>query len=300
MNRRQFLAGLGATGLAGCSGGGGPQTGTRVSPAPNPSPAERASPTPTSTGGHTPTADARVATSAEGFELVAIDAPAEVELGESYTLAFSVRNGSERTRTFSASVVTDAPGSAEWTDPGSWRETLEPGETATLESRAFTGRRLGTVHHRLTAFEHRVGVEVVARRLSFGTGYTTPTGVLLTVLRVRFRQSFEYSLSGYVYEESAPAGKTWAFVTVYAENTASNAALLPFKLNFSLLDGTSRYPYVRTHDPNGQYNGGRVRPGGVREGWVRFSVPTSVESDDLAVAWRDNAYDPRLAVHWEA
>jgi hypothetical protein len=300
MNRRQFLAGLGATGLAGCSGSDGSPTGASASPTSTPARVEGASPATGPTASPAPTAATGIPVRSGGFELVGVDAPSEVELDESYTLAFSVRNPSERTRTFSAAVVTDAPGSAAWTDPGSWRETVDPGETVTIESRAFTGRRLGTVHHRLTAFDYRVDVEVVPRSLPFGTGYTTPTGVLLSALGVGFRQSLEYTLSGYVYEESAPAGKTWAFVTVYAENTASSAALLPFKVNFSVLDGASRYPYVRTHDPDGQYNGGRVPPGGVREGWVRFSVPASVEADDLAVAWRDNPYDPGLAVHWEA
>jgi hypothetical protein len=43
-----------------------------------------------------------------------------------------------------------------------------------------------------------------------------------------------------------------------------------------------------------------VPPRTVREGWIVFSVPMSVEADDLAVVWTDNTYDAALAVHWEA
>lgn len=306
MNRRQFLVGLGGAGLAGCTSGDDASTETAASPRTASTSAEGTSPpptpTPTSTGAEeppTPDASGAIARSA-WFELVSVDAPDEVELGTSYTLSFSVRNVGKRTRTFSTSVVTGSSDPDAWTATDPRQAVVGPGETVTLESRPFTARRLGTVHHRLTAFSHRIGVEVVARRLPLGAGYTTPTGVLLTVLRTRFAQSFEYSLGGYVYEEPAPAGKTWAFATVYAENTASSTETLPFKVNFSLLEDGSRHPYVRTHAPQGQYNGGRVPPGTVREGWIVFAVPASVEADDLAVAWTDNAYDATLAVHWEA
>lgn len=295
MNRRQFLAGLGGTGLAGCMAGEGTPTEATVSRTPTPKPA----PTPT-VERSTPTADEGVVARSTWFDLVDVDAPDEVEIGESYTLAFSVRNTSERTRTFSTRIRIEPPGSDGGADPDLSRETVVPGEIVTLESRSFTGRRLGTVHHTLATFEHRVSVDVVARRLPFGLGYTTPTGVLLTVLRIRFSRSLKYSLSDYVYEESAPSGKTWVFATVYAENVASSTELLPFKVNFSLLVGGSRYTYIGTHAPQGQYNGGRVDSGTVRQGWIRFEVPTSVEVDDLAVAWTDNVYDATLAVRWES
>lgn len=295
MNRRQFIAGFGGVGLAGCMGGNDTPTEGAVSPTPTPTPA----PTPIVEQSTSPT-DETVTARSGWFELVGVDAPREVELGESYTLTFSVRNTSERTRTFSTRLGVRFPGSEEQVDPDPWQAVVVPGATATLESRPFTGRRLGTVHHRLVAFEHRVGVRVVARRLPFGAGYTTSTGVLLAVLRIRFRQSFEYVVNDYVYEEPSPPGETWAFVTVYAKNTASSAELLPFKVNFSLSDGDSRYSYARTNSPEGQYNGGRVRPGTVREGWVLFAVPTSVEMRDLSVTWTDNTYDATRAVRWVA
>jgi hypothetical protein len=277
MYRRTLLGAAAMTVVAGCSNGGSADSEST------------ATGTPTSTATTTPTG-----TGSATFEFETVDAPETVELNEPLSFAIRVRNVGSGRGTFTSGLSTRI-------DDGEWRAlegevsmTLDAGEAGVWESPELTPRYLATVDYRLEAVDETWTIEVVPKRLSFSERYTTPDGLLLSILGGNFE-------STYPDEDgtAAPEGDVWAVLRIDVRNSSQGTRTTPEASTFSLdVDGESaELDQSVTDDP---YES-RSLPsrGAVRQDLV-YAVPEGTTAEDLSVTWERSTERGDLRAVWSA
>ncbi|WP_338738234.1 hypothetical protein [Haloplanus salilacus] len=275
MDRRTFLGAAGMAVVAGCSNGGSSRSEATGTPTPTPTP------TPTGTG----SAD---------FAFEGVDAPDEVELNDPFSFAIRVRNAGSGRGTFTSVLSTKV-------DDGEWRAlggkvsmTLDGGESGVWESPDLTLRYLSTVSFRLDAIDETWRTDVVPKRLPFGESYTTPSGLLLSILG----GSFE---STYPDEDGTPApdGQVWAVMRVDVRNSRQEVQPTPEASTFTLdVDGDEReMDQSVTDDP---YEDGSLAGRGGRRGDLVYAVPEGTAADDVSVTWGQSTDRGELRAIWGA
>lgn len=287
----------GAGALAGCSGQtdsgtedeGPTQTKTEQATSPPDTEAETASESPTDTP------------EPAEFELLKYDFPEQVEIGEQFTPAITLRNTGGQPSDYEAPLWGRVAGNNEWQELNQWKwSTLEPGEKGTAEATgAWSFEYLYELEFRLGKFDQTTPLDVVTKQLSIGEAYTTPWDTQLVVQGIELTEQYTYEdYSGETRPEDAPEGKQWAFVNLRAENTADKMAELPTRFDMLLLADNRQYEYEVIGNREGAYEGGDVQPGVVEEGWLAFVLPADVTADSLAFVYNEVTTEGELAVRW--
>lgn len=277
MKRRGYLTGLAsaaAVGLAGCGGDG--------------SSAQQGSDG-TSTSATTTAAPA-------SFELVSVDAPEKVEIGEEVTYGFTVKNTGGESGTFETMISSKQSAASTWSTSGPWEQEVAAGEEYTLKSQPFTLDYLQTVDFRIDAFDETFSITAVSKKLPIGSTYTTPGDIQLTVSDISAKTNYTYSSSGFEYTQEPKNGK-FLFVTFHAKNTSGQPEFLPLQSDVSLLYDSSQYD-AQIYYGDGGYEGGKVQAGVVREGVLVYDVPGGVPADQAEIAWSDTTYSGDVAAYW--
>ena len=136
------------------------------------------------------------------------------------------------------------------------------------------------------------------RRRSFGETVEFPR-VAVTLSDPRVMQAYEWSESGETRTADAGEGKQWAMVRVRAENVVDRTARLPLTLDFKGVLGERVFHPGRNKSLPAKYVGGKVGPGGVREGDMGFLVPEGASVDDFRVLYEERRTSGHEVVWWE-
>jgi hypothetical protein len=271
MDRRTLLGAAGMAVVAGCSNGDSSGSGATGTPMP----------TRTKTG-----------TGSADFEFEGVQAPDSVALNDTLAFAIRVRNVGSGRGTFTSGLSTKV-------NDGEWRAvegevsmTLDPGEPGVWESPELTPRYLGTLAFRLDAVEETWRIEVAPKRLSFGERYTTPAGLLLSVLGGSF-ESTAPDGNG----TPAPDGMVWAVMRVDVRNSRQEAQSTPAPPTFALaVDGVSReMDLSATDDP---YEDSSLAGRGGRRGDLVYAVPEETTAEDVSVTWERSSERGELRAVW--
>jgi hypothetical protein len=303
MYRRRLLAvtGAGAASLiAGCSSaeneGADPTATATATPSATDSPTETDTPTET----ETPTEEPTERPDPAAFE-VELSGDQTAEINEKFDVRIRITNVGGRPGTYPENLVVYSSAEDETIVNEPLDTEILPGETLD-----FTLDDLS--HPYMDTFVFQVGddaeweVNIVSKTASFGEIYRSPDSIEMTVLDIEFRDSYQYEgYSGTVYEEDAPDGRKWAFVTFNAKNASGSPEFVPSKFDVVLITGNSQYEYETYYgDDEDEYEGGEVQAGIVREGFILYAVPEELSKSDIQIAWSDSYFDGDVAVRWSA
>jgi hypothetical protein len=220
--------------------------------------------------------------------LVSIEVPDEVEIGESLTYAFEVRNTTEEARVFETDVRTRLGEESEWGIANTWTEEIPAGENVRLESEPFTANYMGTFEVDISSLEERISVVFTSANLEFGYDFNIWNGTTVSVYEVEFTNEVgPYS----------PEEEQFARAYVVAENASNEVVNLPAPQSFSVLVGDSEYEVLGV-DEDDFYEGGEVQPGIVREGYLTFEVPSDTTIEDIVAVWSVTQSEGSVSVYW--
>ena len=134
---------------------------------------------------------------------------------------------------------------------------------------------------------------------SFGETFVAPNDVAVTVDRVELTDSYEWSGgSGSTYTEEAPDGKQFAWVYLTAENRSGDTEFLPLDWDIYIRSGNRQYDAELVLRDEGQYEGGQVGPGIVRDGWLNYEIPADLAVSDLSVVWHESGIFDEWTATW--
>lgn len=262
------LCGAAATALAGCSGSSGDEGTTRPA-----------------TG--TPTA-AAAGDGGAPLSVRSVDAPAAVEIGQSYPVGFVVENPADASRTLRTPVSVRV--GDEWRAFRRVEVQVPPG-TTTVERAFASPRYLGTYRFRLDDPTAEWRVETTERRVAFGEPFTTPGGLSLAVLGGRFTDSYDEGGNSTVTPGS---DRQFLLVRVRIENSTDGSVTLPPFGVFHVRTADTTYS-VALDDPSQRI---AVEPGHSSVIELPFVVPGSVSAGDVAVRWTPTYPSGRTVVVW--
>lgn len=94
----------------------------------------------------------------------------------------------------------------------------------------------------------------------------------------------QYTYEGVVDEsvEEADAGHKFVFTELEVENTGTGQVRLPSKFDVTLVGGNQQFDYV-VYYGDGEYEGGEVSSGIIRQGLVPFEIPTEINDYEIQV-----------------
>ena len=263
MNRREYLAStsLFVGGVAGCAEDPTTQQSTTESEStPDPTP----------------------------FELVGVDAPEEVEIGQSVSYAFEIRNTAEQEQVFETDIRTRLGEHSDWGIANTWTERMPAGETRLLESEPFTANYMGDFAVDIAALDERITIVFSNANLEYGYNFDIWNGATVSVVDVEFANQ----IGSYV-----PENGQFARAYVSATNASNEVVNLPAPQDFSVLVGNTEYEPLNIQEGD-FYEGGEVQPEILREGFVTFEVGDNVAIEDIVVVWSITQPDGSVSAYW--
>ncbi|MFB6188590.1 MAG: hypothetical protein ABEI57_01785 [Halapricum sp.] len=257
-----------------------------------------------------------------------VSVPETVTLFSDFNATLKVENTGDGSG--SAHALVALQGNHDWEHDSVTRvnESLEPGETATVNlnlSPPGTERdsdEMFRVFINGTGESREQTVEVVPPMFSVGETFTTPHGLAVTVQEVQFGDVLKTkAVFGDGFSENRLGeNKKWAFVKVSSTNTNTKSQPLAGSSQFdvvsSKLDSEPpiEIPSALATEPaefRGSVSGTTYNPtssyakGESVEGWIVFEVPASLSRDELKIYWdaaalgRPEWNDGRAAAYWE-
>lgn len=272
MDRRSVLALCGGamTTVAGCGGSSG-DTSDRTR-------STTATPSPTSTDHDATPLSIRSAT-----------APETVELGQSYTVRFTVVNPTNQEQVLESPVSVRT--SSEWRAFTSITARIPPG-TTTISRKLAVPRFVGTYRFRLNAPRAEWRIQATERRLVFGESFRSPQGLQVAVLGGRFAESYQPRPNRTV---TPPSGQQFLVVLVRIKNPNSESLTFPPLGTFHVQAGGETYD-VALDDPTRRLT---VEPGSRTRIELPFLVPPSVSAADVTVRWAPSYRQRQTVVTWQ-
>lgn len=253
MHRRQYLAaslGLGALGLPGCSSSN-PTTGT-----------EGTENTTTRDSTATETATETEDPDPASFEIVSVDAPDEVDVGEEHTFSITVENTGGQTGTFEETAEISVGSNPSWDEIGTITiEDIPPGETRTWESTSGVFDQAMTVQYRLgeTEWQYEVvsvqpDIQIQQHDLVVEQGeYSTDVYVAATVINDGDAAASRISLTVNWFDEDGnyiddslgtchalDVGETWAARVVFFTSEPDRVA--DYEISVDTVEGRPTTP----------------------------------------------------------
>jgi len=294
MKRREYLRGAGLVGagaLAGCTtgeedtpdgggdgpngdGGDGSSDGTPTS-----------SPTGTSDG------------ASASFELVSVDGPEIVEIGETAEWSFTVENTGDLAGPFETRLST-VDGSAWYSFEETVSATVAAGDQARLSGEPFSLAYMATVDVAIEAFDDAFyEVSFVGTTREYGQQYAAPNGIEVVVDGVRFASEYEWG-TGNV--ERPTTGTKWAFLSVSVTNVSGEAARLPAPSTFGIVTKDDEEHDVESFFKDEKYAGGEVADGETRSGEILFEVPLGTTAENARATWSREFLEGPVRAFWTA
>lgn len=257
MDRRAVLAlcGTVATTLAGCGGnadGGGETTSPTTD-------------TSTTTGTDRP-----------ALAVESVAAPDSVEIGWFYTVQFTVENRTDSERRLVSPISVRVDG--EW-EPFMQIEASVPPGTTTIERDLNAPLFLGDYRFRLEDPRATWGIQVTERRLPFGTQFTTPENLHLSVPGGKFVDS--YSGAGSNRTLTPPGDRQFLLIRIRYRNPTEESITAPPLGVFHVRTGDETHD-VALDDPGRRLT---LEPNERREVELPFLVPSSTSVEDIEVRW---------------
>lgn len=259
MKRRALLAsaGVGMASLTGClfGGGGGGDGDSEAT---------------TTASGSQPMQD--VDRSGAKLQLVSIDAPGNVQLGEPYEFQLTVENTGDTAGVYQAPVTVQRKGEVEFRQEREALVYVEPNQTQTATISITSFDEVGRANIRLDGADNQWGIEVSRRRLPFG-GTFTSRGMAITVDRVELES-----------REGGRQDTQWANVYVRVKNTGQQNYAPPPDRFFVRYDGV-RYTKALYGSKSPEYNDVNLRKGQSEAGIIQFTIPESATVEALQVEY---------------
>lgn len=284
MDRRTYLAVVGAGVLPGCVAGGDetePNSDADIDPDPE---------------------------SQADFEITAVDFPDEVESGLSWSWSVTVANVDDVAGTYVDHLFLVLP-SDKTEHVVEINLELDPGETATYGDETVPRSHLATYEYRFMDADRTIDVAVVPASLAVGEPYRTPEGIVLTVEALRLQDAYTYeNFAGNERTATADDGYQWAFVDVTAANDARRYAdhvegrkysrSLPRREEITLRAGEREWTHESITEKAGGYTFDTVHDGAERDGWIAYEVPADLDASDLRVRYAARDQYGEWAASW--
>ena len=290
LTRRHYLTAGGVavfTGIAGCTSEGEDN-------------AENAN-----NGDETTDTDASSSGSAEAsaeasFEIVGLDAPEQVEIGDPHRFSVDVKNTGEADGTWTDTLLFKS-GNEDWQEVGEVEMDIPAGETATWQSGEVAWDYQTMVTLGFQEAQQQFQIQVVAAALAYGESFTNPRDMEVSCHDVQLKDAYEYKdYNGQTTYEQAAEGKQWAFVYLRAENVGGSTEFTPLEREVSVVAGNTQYDSEYIMKEEGKYDGGEINPGIVREGWLCYEIPDNLSVDDLVVVYSEGNYEGDWTVRWSS
>jgi len=283
VNRRRLLVFAAASVLPGCAG--------------NTSSDPTTSPTTSATDGKRtppPVADDVAA----AFDVVRIDARAQVKLNNGWGFSVTVQNTTDSPLTFASPLSFRARG-GEWEQfGGQIRIPTAAGGTATWKSPTSAFAYLGRYDYRLDAVDRTWSVETTPKTVDFGVYYATPSRLTLNVTDVVVRSApptptEKMPTNG----TTTPDSGAWLVATLEVRNRGGDEKRTPRASGFSLaVDGAGR----RSPDlSRSSYEATELEAGSQVSGTLTYPVPDGTGDVDVTVCWEQQYDDGRVAASWD-
>lgn len=290
LTRRRYLAttGLAATAsITGCTSGGSDaeSTSTTVAGTSTETSTATATESPTETTEATPSP---TDTPEASFEVVSVNIPEKVEIGQGITITAKIKNTGNADGTWKDTLSARIAGE-QWFKLRDISLEVPAGETKTWTSEKRVIRYVSELTYR---FE-RAGVEFVTEgtpgMIPYGESFKSVDGLETTVQKVELKSYYEYQdYNGETAKERAGDGQQWAFVYLRSENIVDQPVVSPLAMNISIIAGNKQYNDVTVNKEEGAYDGTEINPGIVREGWIPYKIPASLSKSDFRVTWTDD------------
>ncbi|MFC4447699.1 DUF4352 domain-containing protein [Halorussus aquaticus] len=231
------------------------------------------------------------------FEVTELQMLGEVEFGESVTVTVAVENTGSVAGTYRGGLEHRYADATDWHPSETLELDLSPGSSATRTTE-IEPPEPGTARYRLRPGSAAASVDVHPATRTLAESFTTPEGARL---RAELgNDHFDGLLASYIYDAGgnetyrAPPGKTFAFVSVTAENTATESVEFPDATAFSVaVDGESYSVFHQSSDDgdglaspvDGRFYApeSESEPGATHTGWLVFQVPDDASTDELSV-----------------
>ncbi len=230
-----------------------------------------------------------------------LSAPDTVEIDTTFQLQVTVKNDGDAEGTYE-SPISAKLGVNEWASIDQSVQIAVPGGESVTE-----GYELGPYEYvrpasfRLDESDTVVRNQFVTRTPDYGEAYTTPGGVVLTVVDLTFTDTYAYEGSDGTEEVSANDGQKWAIATVRTENPTDESVEPPQVDKIDVMrDEDQEFGYTHLGDNRDLYDHSELEPGAVREGEIPATVPEAAGKADLRVEYDEELADGDIAVYWAA
>ncbi|NEU55857.1 DUF4352 domain-containing protein [Halorussus sp. MSC15.2] len=245
------------------------------------------------------------------FEVTELRMPTDVEFGESVTATATVENAGSVAGTYRGGLEHRYADATDWHPSETLELDLSPGASATRTTEVEPPKP-GSARYRLRPGSAAASVAVHPATRALTESFTTPEGANL---RVELgNDHFDGLLASYIYDAGgnetyrAPPGKTFAFVSVTAENTAAESVEFPNASAFSVAVGGQSYSVFHQSSDDGDGLASPVDgrfyapesesdPGATHTGWLVFQVPDDASAGELSVRCSS---DGDVFVSWSA
>jgi hypothetical protein len=236
------------------------------------------------------------------FALESLSVPERAEIGR-VPLGITVRNEGKAAGTFRGLLQRRSGGGA-WRTIRVLADGIGAGATARFEP-ALEREFLGSATYRVRPFDAERTVAFTPARQAFGEPYTTPDGIAITVGELVTARSATTRRNGQTTVTDSPEGRQFVFVRVETEVLADRATDTGYADAFAAVAGSESYGRTALTEGEGTIRSpvrgpryadlGERGGGSFTAGWMVFSVPATLSTNELSVRWAER-YDAGWAV----
>lgn len=226
-----------------------------------------------------------------GFELIEINHPKKVSIGQFWKWSATIKNHSEDTEVFKSNILI-YHGDGEWENFNEINFTIPSGDERTFESPESQLSDPAIARYKIEQFNQTFEVTPNIEELSFGETFQTENNLNLTVDEIGLFDTIEYTTERDEKKVSeADEGMTFGSFTVRIENNSTNIKDVPPPNDFfiwgvengSPIKGQGgRYQWSRAFE--NEYIGGEIEPDSTIVGKVGFDISSAISTGDITIS----------------
>jgi hypothetical protein len=228
--------------------------------------------------------------------VTSIETPDSAEIGTEQTATIELTNEGEGTANVAGIIQRDSGAITEtWANIRTFTQKVPPGTTR-AERVTIQQPCLGDARFRVHPLTEPFGVTFTEAVRDFGSPYTGPLGIRVTIRQVVLADAYEVpSAFGGTETMEPSSGRQWALVNLVAEATGEESATPPQRDTLAPIyrdqrfetEGTNSFDEKITDPISGPIYPGAysLSPGKQVGGWLAYEVPTGASENDLAFAW---------------
>lgn len=212
-----------------------------------------------------------------------ISAPAEVEVSESFNLEVTIENTGGSAGTYSG-VVTVTPENGEERTLAQIQIEVNPNETSTATVEDISIPLISTETYRVEGTD--ISTEVTA----------TPAS---RAIEESFRMWNNLVISVDNVDLQSEDDEQVAFADVTVENQSQQEWLTPYSDDFMLFAGGESYGPDQSRGTDSEwYESEQLAAGTVASGYVAYTIPSDVTSDDIVIEMTQEFGQGNVVVQW--